>query len=84
MSSSVAGGDPRGSREVTHCLRSHPLQVTSFKYLGRVLTAEENDWPAVVRNLRRARQKWARMTRVLSREGADDMKLEHIYLAVAQ
>ena len=31
-------------------------QVTSFKYLGRVLASEDDDWMSVVRNLRRARQ----------------------------
>ena len=30
-------------------------QVTSFKYMGIVLSVEDNYWPAVVRNLRRAR-----------------------------
>ena len=30
-------------------------QVTSFKYLGIVLAAEDNYWPEVVRNLRHAR-----------------------------
>ena len=30
-------------------------QVTSFKYMGIVMAAEDNYWPAVVRNLRRAR-----------------------------
>ena len=33
-------------------------QVTSFKYLGLVLAEVDNDWPEVVRNIRRARQKW--------------------------
>ena len=33
-------------------------QVAYFKYLGRVLAAEDDNWPAVVRNLRRARQEW--------------------------
>ena len=28
--------------------------VTSFKYLGRVLTAEEDYWPEVVGNFRKA------------------------------
>ena len=59
-------------------------QVPSFKYLGRVLAAEDDDWPKVVRNLRRARQKWARLTRVPIREGADARTLGHIYLAVVQ
>ena len=50
-------------------------QVTSFKYLGQVLAAEDNDWPAVVRNLRRARKKWVWITWVLSREVEDDRTL---------
>ena len=59
-------------------------KVTIFKYLGRFLASEDNDWPAVVRNLRIVRQKWARLTRVLSREGADAQKLGQIYLVVVQ
>ena len=31
----------------------------------------DENWPAVVSNLWRARQKWARMERVLRREGVD-------------
>ena len=45
--------------------------VTSFKYLGRVLAVENNNCPSVVCNLQRTRQKWAWLTRVLSREGLD-------------
>ena len=59
-------------------------QVTSFKYLGRVLAAEDDYWPAVVRNLRHARQKWERLTWVLSREGADARTSGQIYLSVVQ
>ena len=59
-------------------------QATSFKYLGRVLATEDYDWPEVVRNLRRARQKWACLTRVLRREGADAWTSGKIYLAVVQ
>ena len=44
--------------------------VISFNYLDRVILAAKIDWPAVVRNLRKVRSKWAWMTRVLSREGA--------------
>ena len=46
--------------------------VNSFKYLGRVLTAEVDNWSEVVCNLQRARQKWMRLTGILSREGVDD------------
>ena len=46
--------------------------------------AEDDDWPAVVRNLKRARKKWERLTWVLIREGADAWKQGHMYLAVVQ
>ena len=46
-------------------------QFASFNYMGQVLEAEDDDWLVVVRNLRRARQKWAWLTRILSRAGSD-------------
>ena len=45
--------------------------MTSFRYLGRVISAEDDDWTVVVQNLEMARAVWRSMTRVLSREGAD-------------
>ena len=30
--------------------------ATSFKYLGRIMTPSDDDWPKVVRNLRKARK----------------------------
>ena len=42
----------------------HPLTaVSSFKYLGRVLLAPDNDWTAVIRNLHREQHKRVRMSR---------------------
>ena len=43
--------------------------VKEFRYLGRVLTATDDDWPAVARNLHRARATWGRLARILGREG---------------
>ena len=43
-----------------------------------------DDWPAVVSNLRKARQKWTRLKRVLIREGVDDRTSGQIYLEVVQ
>ena len=57
---------------------------TSFKYLGRVLLVEDDDWPAVVCNILRARQKWARLTKVLIRECVDARNSGQIYLEVVQ
>ena len=59
-------------------------QVTSLKYLGQILTAADENWPAVIINLRKTRQKWAQMKRVLVREGADARTSGQIYLAVVQ
>ena len=44
--------------------------VTSFRYLGRVILAADDDCQAVVRNLFWARAVWRRMTCILSRDGA--------------
>ena len=45
--------------------------VPSLKYLGRILTEENDDWLAVTGNLGKARKSWGRMQRILSREGAN-------------
>ena len=40
-----------------------PLEnVTAFKYLRRVVTARNDDWPAVVGNLQRERNSWGRLS----------------------
>ena len=42
--------------------------VPSFKYLRRVLSAADYDWPAVIHNLNKARSVSKKVTRILSRE----------------
>ena len=59
-------------------------RVTSFKYLGIVLVEEDDDWPEVVRNFCCSRQEWARMDRVMIREGLYARTLGQIYLALVQ
>ena len=39
--------------------------VLSFKYLGRVISAADNDWTAVTRNMTQARAVWRRTIRIL-------------------
>ena len=41
--------------------------VSEFKYLGRILTATDDDWPAVAGNLSKAKRSWGRLAKVLSR-----------------
>ena len=56
--------------------------MTAFKYLGRILTETDDDWPAVVGNLGKARRSWGRLSRVLSREGADPKVSRVFYIAL--
>ena len=44
--------------------------VTSFKYLGRLLSVADDGWPVVVQNLVKAQTVWQRMSKILIREGA--------------
>ena len=58
--------------------------VPSFKYLGRILTAGDDDWPAVAGNLGKARKSWGRLHRILSREGAEKRVSRNCFKAVVQ
>ena len=58
--------------------------VDCFRYLGRPINATGSDWSAVVYNLRKARGRWARVTRVLSRQGASSKISGYFYKAVCQ
>ena len=44
--------------------------TTSFKYLGQVISAADDYWSTVFRNLDKAQAVWRRLTRILIREGA--------------
>ena len=58
--------------------------VKSFKYLGMAMTASDNDWPAVVGNLRKDRKSWACTTRILGRERAIPRVFGVFFKAVLQ
>ena len=58
--------------------------VAEFRYLGRQKTELDSDLPALRRNLRRARQKWAQISTLLVREGATPRVSGYFYKAVVQ
>ena len=60
------------------------MSVSSFEYLGRILSALDNNWPSVFSNLSKAQKKWAHLTRVLGWEGADSWSLGNFYMVVVQ
>ena len=58
--------------------------MLAFTYRGRVLTANDKDWSAVVGNLGKARRSWVQLSWVLGREGADLKVSRAFYTAVTQ
>ena len=56
--------------------------LTSFKYLGRVISVTDNNWPALVSNLARAKNFWSRMLHILIREGAAPRVSGFFFMAV--
>ena len=58
------------------------VMVSSFHFLGRTLTTTDKNWTEVVGNLRKARQQWAQLARVLRREGADAQTSGIFFMAV--
>jgi hypothetical protein len=58
--------------------------VAEFRYLGRPKTEMDSDLPALRRNLKRARQKWAQLSNLLVQEGATPRVSGYFYKAVVQ
>jgi hypothetical protein len=58
--------------------------VTTFWYLGRILTTSDNNWAAARWNLKKARQRWATISRVLARESAMPRISALLYKATIQ
>ena len=73
----------RRAREVVFTAKGDDLEdVSVFRYLGRPLSFMDDDWAAVYRNLKKARARWAQVSRVLAREGADARVSGMFYKAV--
>lgn len=56
--------------------------VTTFRYLGRPLSCTDSDWPALYWNLKKARKRWAQVSRVLTREDSNPRVLAMFYKAI--
>ena len=67
-----------------HAYGNKMRAVTEFRYLRRVMTNTDDDWPVVAENLREARASWGRLARILGREGADPKVSHSFYIAVTQ
>ena len=60
------------------------MEVSEFKYLGRVLMASDDDWPVVVGYLGKARKWWTRMSRILGWDGEPPRTLGNFYSGMGQ
>ena len=64
----LAEAETRDSTERAFEAYGVPINnLTEFKYLGRVLSEGDDDWPEVVGNLGKVRRSWGRLDRVLGR-----------------
>ena len=80
-----AAAEGRRGSEVVFTIYGKPLpRVDTFKYLGRPIASNDDDWPALYRNLTRARRKWGMVRRVLTREGATPAISGMFYKAIVQ
>jgi hypothetical protein len=72
-------------REITFTVLGTPIErVKEFKYLGRILDEGDDDWLALQSNLKKAREKWSRIGRILSSEKADPRTMATFYKAIIQ
>ena len=58
--------------------------VKVFKYLGNLQNRSDNDWKAVLQNIRKAQKVWGRLGKMLWREWAEPTVSEKFYHVVIQ
>ena len=56
-------------------------KVENFKYLGRQISSRDSDAPALFMNLAKAQKRFARISNLIAREGADSAIGGRIYVA---
>ena len=70
---------------VTFMLNNELLEkVDVFRYLGRLLSYNNSDWPTLYYNLKKAQQRWAMVARILVRDGASRRAMGMFYKGIVQ
>ena len=59
-------------------------RVKEFRYLGRILTEDDDDSRCIEDQLKRARSRWWRMAKLLKREEVNSLYMGRFYMAVVQ
>jgi hypothetical protein len=75
----------RRAQEIEIMIHCQSLdKVSQFKYLGRIMSQNNSDWPAVHRNIKKALRKWAMIARPLLRTGVAPKVVVMFYKAIVQ
>ena len=59
-------------------------RMEEFKYLGSILPQDDHDTTAIIRQIKKARQSWNRITRKMKHEGSNAITIATFYSAVVQ
>ena len=59
-------------------------RVKEFKYLGRILQDNDDDSTCIMENLKKARNRWNCIAKILKREGANAKCMSRFYMTVVQ
>jgi hypothetical protein len=69
----------------TFSIQNQPIEtVTSFRYIGRIITSSNSDWEAAKFNLHKARTRWMNISRILTRTSASPRISSLFYKATIQ
>lgn len=59
-------------------------RVRNFVYLGRVFTDSDNDSIFIDRQIKKSRQRWYSIAKILKREGANAICMASFYFTIVQ
>ena len=58
--------------------------MEKFKYLGRIMREDDDDTSTIIEQIKKARQSWNDIARILKCKGANVMTMEKYFMAVVQ
>ena len=58
--------------------------MTAFRFLVQMMTAVNDDWPAVVGNIQRERKRWGQLSRIFEPVGGRSEGVRAFFKALTQ
>ena len=73
------------AEKVSFTVNGKPIKrVREFLYLGRLFTDNDDDTPCIKRSLKKARQRWNCIAKILKAEGTNAKTMSKFYMTVVQ